>query len=68
MSKAKDCVMKCQNCAFYRAQRDEDGRLEEYGRCHRYPPVMVPEAEMHSFDFPTVNEEDFCGEWQQGRN
>jgi hypothetical protein len=25
---------------------------------------MVPEAEMHSFDFVTVNEEDFCGEFQ----
>ena len=60
--------MKCQNCAFYRPQRDDDGRLEEYGRCHRWPPVMVPGDESHDFDFPTVTEEDFCGEWQQGRN
>lgn len=58
----KDRVMHCTNCAFYRVEPGE-----EYGRCHRYPPVMVVE-EGYSFDFPTVNDDDFCGEFQSGDN
>ncbi len=59
----KDRVMQCTNCAFYRMESGED-----YGRCHRNPPIMVPEAEGYSFDFPTVNDEDFYGEFQTGDN
>lgn len=67
MPKKTDCVMQCANCAFYRGiEADEAG--EEYGRCHRNPPVMVPEGEMYSFDFPTVNETDFCGEFARADN
>lgn len=59
----KDCVMQCSNCAFYRAEPGD-----EHGRCHRYPPIMVPEDGIYSFDFPTVNEDDFCGEFTRGGN
>lgn len=54
----KDCVMQCTSCAHYRAADDE------VGLCHRYPPVMVPEGKQYSFAFPTVNEDDYCGEFQ----
>lgn len=47
----------CANCKFFVVDKEED-----YGRCHRYPPVVVPEADLYSFEFPVVNEDDFCGE------
>lgn len=62
MSKT-DCVMQCKNCAYYKAEQGD-----EFGRCHRFPPVMVPEDGQYSFDFPTVNEDDFCGEFARGGN
>lgn len=55
----EDRVMKCATCAFYRVEPGED-----YGRCHRYPPIMLISGNQIDFDFPSVNDEDFCGEWQ----
>jgi len=58
-----DCVMKCANCAFYRL---EDG--EDWGICRRYPPVMILTAEGPTFDFPSVEGEEYCGEYTRGHN
>lgn len=46
----------CANCKFCAADK------EDVGRCHRYPPVMVPEGDQYSFDYPAVNPDDWCGE------
>jgi hypothetical protein len=55
---AKDCVMRCVACAHYRAEEDE------FGVCHRFPPVAVQEGRQYSFAFPVVNEDDYCGGFQ----
>lgn len=57
-----DCVMKCANCAFYRGVQGE-----EFGNCHRYPPIWKPMAEGTFSEFPEVDETDFCGEFT-GKN
>jgi hypothetical protein len=57
----QDCVMQCANCAFYRAESGE-----EFGRCHRYPPVWVATPEGNVSDFPSVDDSDFCGEFTRG--
>lgn len=46
----------CANCRFHVL----DG--EDIGRCHRYPPVMVPEGDQYSFEYPAVNPDDWCGD------
>jgi hypothetical protein len=56
--KRDDCVMQCSNCAYYRAEQGE-----EYGKCHRYPPVWITSSESFSFDFPAVDDTDYCGEF-----
>jgi hypothetical protein len=57
-----DCVMKCSNCAYFRAVE------EEGGNCHRYPPIWITTPEGCGSDFPTVAEDDFCGEFVRGGN
>jgi hypothetical protein len=53
-----DCMPMCGSCAFYKADQGD-----AYGRCRRHPPVMVPEGEEYSFDFPVVNADDWCGSY-----
>jgi hypothetical protein len=54
--------MKCSNCAYFRAVE------EEGGNCHRYPPIWITTPEGCGSDFPTVAEDDFCGEFVRGGN
>ena len=50
---------KCVRCTLYRAEKDE-----EFGLCHRYPPIaMIDEGET-VFAFPVLGEDDFCGEFR----
>lgn len=58
-----DCMPKCQTCSFYQAENGE-----EHGACHRLPPVMVPEADYYDFAFPSVNLDDWCGEFKRKCN
>jgi hypothetical protein len=47
----------CANCRYHVLDKEED-----FGRCHRYPPIMVPEGDQYSFEYPAVNPDDWCGE------
>ncbi len=51
--------MNCENCRWY------EPPLTSLGHCRRNPPVIVtwPNGECFS-DFPEVDSEDWCGQWQ----
>jgi hypothetical protein len=53
-----DCVIKCANCGHYQ---------EEAGQCRRYPPVHMLTDEGGFWEFPDVDPDDWCGEFD-GRN
>lgn len=49
-------------CARYTQYRQEKG--EDFGLCHRYPPIAIVENDETMFGFPVVGDDDFCGEFK----
>lgn len=59
----------CKTCRFY----VKHGTFSLYGNCHRYPPRVVVghfdvdmSCDYPETEWPTVNENDFCGEFVLG--
>lgn len=58
---------KCSNCKFFSNNQLNSGQL---AACRRYPPTMfqTPDKKPHEFYYidlvPTVELEDWCGEWK----
>lgn len=50
----------CGTCAFA-APCVDDG--EPYVQCRRFPPTVIVVDGETACGFPTVTEEDWCGEW-----
>lgn len=56
---------KCGTCRFWKG----DGKDEDLRSCRRYPPVFthvgVPPLDFRAVDWPSVLENDWCGEWRE---
>lgn len=55
---------KCGNCLFRCSGTELEQRLG-VGRCKRYPPVYVGVGSGNPVR-PTIDSEDWCGEWVAG--
>ena len=40
---------------------------EDYGTCRRYPPQLVTSNHSPVDLFPTIDADDYCGEWRETR-
>ena len=59
---------KCVNCQFYdrKPARTTDGRSTMWGQCRRHSPQLNPQtAKAYVVEgvWPTVRDDDWCGEW-----
>lgn len=56
---------RCENCKFWKETAD-DGST---GECQRYPPQLVTNSVGTVIDaaWPTVDADDWCGEWKPGQ-
>lgn len=51
---------KCHHCRFFDAFKESEG-----GRCRRYPPTLFSVDNIPWYQYPHVDTEDWCGEFQQ---
>ena len=57
---------RCKTCAHYSADVEIEGRRGKDGDCHRYAPRPLVGGSgqgWSDWEWPSVNEDDFCGEW-----
>jgi hypothetical protein len=50
----------CDTCRFF--ERREQGKGA--GWCHRYPPIAFTDGDDHYSGFPTIKDDEWCGEHQ----
>lgn len=61
---------RCETCKFWEGYTGdvEHGNEPTRGNCHRYPPRHYPNPDSETledqYDFPAVETDDWCGEWQ----
>ena len=55
--------VNCITCRFAGTTLDERG--DPLMECHRFPPRPFPFGDEVYQSYPTVREEDWCGEYQQ---
>jgi len=61
--------MECIDCKFFKMVDDLRGVIDEdyWGRCRRYPPVMIPDSEdmeiPFEWEYPFVGVGYWCGEF-----
>lgn len=56
--------MRCENCMF-RVKATND----KYPECHRFPPnVLVQKENTIQWNYPLINDLDFCGEFLPNDN
>lgn len=53
---------RCENCRFWERVCNDGGN--EYGICHRMPPIAVSSDNGISTEWPETEASSFCGEWQ----
>jgi len=54
---------ECKNCRFY----NKNGTLldQDQGECRRYPPQDRKDLHGRYLHYPTLCDDDWCGEWQE---
>lgn len=52
---------KCENCRFY----NKNSAILDEGECRRYPPKDRLDLHDRYLHYPTLCDDDWCGEWQE---
>ena len=60
----------CGNCYYWRRQEHTLSKIA--GHCHRHAPVTIwvdngPDDRGYGNQWPFVNEDDWCGEYERGK-
>ena len=62
-----DADHSCRTCSYFvMTIAAQAPRVTDVGRCHRYPPVWVPNADgmLRDVEFTPVQIDQWCGEWR----
>lgn len=57
---------RCGDCYFF--VQNETQRLTSSGSCHYDAPVVVHKNNFFATTFPVVNDDEFCGSFEQRKN